>query len=344
MARSSSSKATTDNRQPTTSICDVPGIRVGHWSDKRALTGCTVVLPDRPAVAGVDVRGAAPGTRETELLRPGSLVQHVHGIVLAGGSAFGLEAATGAVRYLTERGVGFAYGHGVIPIVPSAILFDLGVGRHDRWPDADAGYKAAAAAKRSTAEGNVGAGAGATVGKALGPSRAMKGGIGTASESSVHGLIAGVIAAVNASGDIVDPDTGVVLAGARREDGSIDETLTVLREGRIWTPEVPNENTVLVVVATNAALTKEQANRLATVCHDGLARAVRPAHTQGDGDIVFTLATGERAIEGADYRIVEALATRAVERAIVRGVTEAESIADVPSYQDLIATKAKRRR
>lgn len=317
---------------------------MGHWSDKRALTGCTVVLPDRPAVAGVDVRGAAPGTRETELLRPGSLVQHVHGIVLAGGSAFGLEAATGAVRYLTERGVGFAYGHGVIPIVPSAILFDLGVGRHDRWPDADAGYKAAAAAKRSTAEGNVGAGAGATVGKALGPSRAMKGGIGTASESSVHGLIAGVIAAVNASGDIVDPDTGVVLAGARREDGSIDETLTVLREGRIWTPEVPNENTVLVVVATNAALTKEQANRLATVCHDGLARAVRPAHTQGDGDIVFTLATGERAIEGADYRIVEALATRAVERAIVRGVTEAESIADVPSYQDLIATKAKRRR
>ncbi len=326
------------------SITDVLGIRVGHWSDRRALTGCTVIIPDKPAVAGVDVRGGAPGTRETDLLRPGNLVQHVHAIVLAGGSAYGLEAASGVMRYLAEKGVGFPYGRGVIPIVPAAILFDLGVGRPDCWPDIDAGYKAASAAKRTTPEGNIGAGTGATVGKALGPSRAMKSGIGTASESSVHGLIAGAIAAVNASGDIVDPDTGRTLAGARRVDDTIDDTITVLREGRIWTPEIPNENTVLVVVATNAALTKEQANRLATVCHDGLARSVRPAHTQGDGDIVFALSTGEREIEGADYRIVEALATRAVERAIVRGVTEAESIPGLPAYRDLNVSIQKRRR
>jgi L-aminopeptidase/D-esterase-like protein len=172
----------------------------------------------------------------------------------------------------------------------------------------------------------------------------MKSGIGTASESSVHGLIAGALAAVNASGDIVDPDTGRILAGARCDDNTIDDTITVLREARIWQPEMSAESTVLVVVATNAALTKEQANRLATVCHDGLARAVRPAHTQGDGDIVFTLATGERAIEGADYRIIEALATRAVERAIVRGVTEAEGIPGLPAYRDLAQPKKERRR
>lgn len=317
------------------SITDVPGIRVGHWSDRRALTGCTVVLPDMPAIAGVDVRGAAPGTRETELLRPGNLVRHVHGIVLAGGSAYGLEAASGVMRYLAERGTGFPFGRGVVPIVPAAILFDLGIGRPDRWPDMEAGRRAAAAARRSTPEGNVGAGTGATVGKGLGPARAMKGGIGTASEASVHGLICGAIAAVNAAGDIVDPDTGTLLAGARRDDRTIEPTLEVLREGRLWQPEVPQQNTILVAVATNAALTNEQANRMATVCHDGIARAARPSHTQSDGDIVFTLSTGAREIEGADYRIVEALATRAVERAIVRGVTEATSAGGIPAYRDL---------
>jgi L-aminopeptidase/D-esterase-like protein len=258
----------------------------------------------------------------------------VHAIVLAGGSAYGLEAASGAARYLADNNIGFQFGKGVVPIVPSAILFDLGVGRHDRWPDMDAGYAAATAAKRSTPEGNVGAGMGATVGKALGPERAMKGGIGTASESSVHGLVAGAIAAVNAAGDVVDPDSGQILAGARKKDGSFDPALTVLREGRIWQPEDPMQNTVLVVVATNAAFTKEQANRLAAVCHDGIARAVRPAHTQSDGDIVFTLSTGERPLDGPDYRIVEALATRAVERAVVRGVTEATSVAGIPAYRD----------
>jgi L-aminopeptidase/D-esterase-like protein len=317
------------------SLTDVPGIRVGHWTDRRALTGCTVVIPDAPAVAGVDVRGAAPGTRETDLLRPGNLVHHIHAVVLAGGSAYGLEAATGVVRYLSEHNVGFPFGRGVVPIVPAAILFDLGVGRPDRWPDADAGYRAAAAARRSTPEGNVGAGTGATLGKALGPERAMKGGIGTASESSVHGLVAGALAAVNAAGEVFDSETGAIVAGARREDGKIEPTLNVLREGRIWQPEIPAQSTVLVVVATNALLTKEQANRVATVCHDGIARAVRPAHTQSDGDIVFALSTGQRELVGPDYRIVEALATRAVERAIIRGAMEAESAAGIPAYRDL---------
>jgi L-aminopeptidase/D-esterase-like protein len=181
----------------------------------------------------------------------------------------------------------------------------------------------------------VGAGTGATVGKALGPARAMKGGIGTASEHSSGGLIAGALAAVNASGEIVEPRTGRIVAGARRDDGNIEETTEALRQGHFWRPEAPVEDTVLIVVATNAALNKEQANRLATVCHDGIARAVRPAHTQGDGDIVFTLATGEYALADYDYRIVEALATRAVERAIVRGVTQATSLGGLPAAGDL---------
>jgi len=317
------------------SITDVPGIRVGHWTDVGAITGCTVVLPDLPAVAGVDVRGAAPGTRETDLLRPGNLVRHVHGIVLAGGSAFGLDAASGVVRYLAERGAGFAFGDSVIPIVPAAILFDLSIGRADIRPDAAAGYAAAANAGTRCEEGNVGAGTGATVGKALGPARAMKGGVGAASETSGSGIIAGALAVVNASGEVVEPRTGRIIAGARGDDGAIDETTEVLREGRFWRPETPDANTVLVVVATNADLDKEQANRLATVCHDGIARAVRPAHTQGDGDIVFTLATGQHALAADDYRVVEALATRAIERAIVRGVTEAGSLGGMPSARDL---------
>lgn len=325
------------------SITDVPGIRVGHWSDKRALTGCTVVLPDAPAIAGVDVRGAAPGTRETDLLRPGNLVEHVHAIVLAGGSAYGLDAASGVMQYLRERHIGFPFGKGVVPIVPAAILFDLSIGRHDRWPDADAGYRAAAAAKRSCAEGNVGAGTGATIGKALGPGRAMKGGTGTASERAHNGLIAGAIAAVNAAGNVVDPDSGRTVAGARGAKG-IEDVTEILRQGRLWQPELQgaDSNTVLVVVATNAALTKEQANRLATVCHDGIARAVRPAHTPSDGDIVFTMATGQQPLDLAGYRTIEALATRAVERAIVRGALTAASAAGIPSAVDMPAQRPSR--
>jgi L-aminopeptidase/D-esterase-like protein len=317
------------------SIIDVPGIRVGHWTDRRAITGCTVVLPDRPCVAGVDVRGGAPGTRETDLLSPGHLVQHVHAICLAGGSAFGLEAASGVVTFLSERGIGFPYRRGVVPIVPSAILFDLGIGRADRWPDVDAGYRACANAKGSCVEGSVGAGTGATAGTSLGPKRAVKGGIGTASERTPGGLIAGAVAAVNPMGDVID-ERGRVIAGPRRDNGSFDDTVAVLREGRLWQPPVADEhNTVLVVVATNASLTKEQANRLATVCHDGMARAVRPCHTPSDGDTIFTIATGELPIEHRDYRALEVIASLAVERAIRRGVTQAVGLGGVPAVGEL---------
>jgi L-aminopeptidase/D-esterase-like protein len=312
------------------SITDVPGIRVGHWTDEAAITGCTVVVPDRPCVAGVDVRGGAPGTRETDLLRPGNLVQHVHAVCLSGGSAYGLEAATGVVRYLAARGVGFPFDGGVVPIVPGAILFDLGLGAPDRWPDADAGYAAAAAASRQVMEGSVGAGTGATVAKSLGPDRALKGGVGTWSECTTSGVICGAIAAVNAAGDIIDEHGGII-AGARRDDGSFEDAVEVLREGRVWQPEARDANTVIVVAATNAELTKEQANRIATVCHDGVARAVRPAHTPSDGDTVFVLATAERPIEYRDYRALEAMAALAVQRAIIRGVLTAESRGGCPS-------------
>jgi L-aminopeptidase/D-esterase-like protein len=324
------------------SITDVPGIRVGHWTDKRAMKGCTVVLPDHPCVAGVDVRGGAPGTRETDLLRPGNLVQHVHAICLAGGSAFGLDAASGVMRFLSERGRGYAYGRGVVPIVPAAIIFDLGIGRHDRLPQAEAGYRAAAAARATCAEGNVGAGTGATVAKVLGPERALKGGIGTASERTSSGVIVGALAVVNAAGDIID-ENGVIIAGARRKDGSFEDAIEVLREGRVWQPEVPDANTVLVVVATNADLTKEQANRVATVSHDGLARAVRPAHTPSDGDTVFALSTGEQPIDHRDYRALEAMAAVAVQRAIVRGVTMADSLGGYPSAQEARKRRSGRR-
>jgi L-aminopeptidase/D-esterase-like protein len=324
------------------SITDVPGVRVGHWTDKRAIKGCTVVLPDRPCVAGVDVRGAAPGTRETDLLRTGNLVQHVHAICLAGGSAFGLDAASGVVRFLSEQGRGYAYGRGVVPIVPAAIIFDLGIGRHDRLPDAEAGYRAAAGARASCAEGNVGAGIGATVAKVLGPERALKGGIGTASERTPNGVIAGALAVVNAAGDIID-EHGEIVAGARRDDGSFEDAVEVLREGRVWQPEGPDANTVLVVVATNAELTKEQANRIATVSHDGLARAVRPAHTPSDGDTVFALATGEQPIDHRDYRALEAMAALAVQRAIVRGVMMADGLDGYPSVKEARKRRRSRR-
>ena len=324
-------------------MIDVPGIRVGHWTDRRAATGCTVVLPDKPAVAGGDVRGGAPGTRETDLLAPGRLVERVNAVVLAGGSAYGLAAAEGVMRFLAQRGRGYAIASGVVPIVPAAVLFDLGIGRADRWPTAEAGYRAAARASRRTAEGNVGAGTGATVAKVLGRERAVKAGLGMASERAHDGLIAGALAAVNAVGDIIDPSTGRTIAAPRRADGSFDDTTEILREGRAPAREAAGENTVLVVVATNAALTKEQANRLATVCHDGIARTVRPAHTQADGDTVFVLAMCDQPCDTAGYGSLEAIATRAVERAILRGVLTAETLGGVPGIRDLLPAIRGRR-
>lgn len=330
------------------SITDVPGIRVGHAQDEQALTGCTVVLCEGGAVGGVDQRGGAPGTRETDALHPVHLVEHVHAVMLAGGSAFGLDAASGVVRYLEERGVGFNVRVARVPIVPAAILFDLGIGRADVRPDAAMGYQACLNASAAPpAEGSVGAGIGCTVGKILGMSHAMKGGIGSASMHIGRSVMVGAIAAVNVFGDVVDPNTGEIVAGARfpqsgplqallpqRELQLFADTLLVMRSlvGRTVLAFAGRESTVIGVVATNARLSKEEATKVAQMAQDGVARAIRPAHTMLDGDTIFALSTGRRK---ADVNIVGAYAAEVFAQAIVRAVRMASSAGGVPSIADL---------
>jgi len=311
-------------------ITDVPGLCVGHWTDRRAATGCTVVLCEKGATAGVDIRGGAPGTREAALLRPEALVQQVHAVFLTGGSAFGLDVGGGIMRYLEERGVGFPYGGAVVPIVAGAVLFDLNIGRSDIRPDADAGYRACQAAKGGrVAQGSVGAGAGATVAKTLTVKRALKGGIGTASERLGSRVIVAALVAVNAFGDIVDPATGTLIAGPRGEPGRFRDSMELIREAGA-AAALPLTNTTIGVVATNAALTKTQATGVAQMAHDGIARTVRPAHTPADGDALFVLATGEFS-EPVNHGIVGAFAARAVERAVLAAIREAKGLAGVPS-------------
>jgi L-aminopeptidase/D-esterase-like protein len=311
-------------------ITAVPGLRVGHWTNRRAATGCTVVLCEGGAVAAVDVRGGAPGTRETDVLQPGNLVDRVHAVLLSGGSAFGLDAATGVMRFLEERGVGVPTPGGPVPIVVGAVLYDLSIGRADVRPDAEAGYSACQAARAGRfAQGSVGAGAGATVGKALGHGRAVKGGIGSAAEAIAGGTVVAALVAVNCFGDVVDPDSGRILAGPRDREGGFVDTLDVLRK-RPPSLLFGATNSTIGVVATNARLTRDQAYRLAVTAHDGLARAVRPAHTLVDGDVLFALATGAQE-QVADIIALSALAARAVERAIVRAMAEAKGLAGVPS-------------
>jgi L-aminopeptidase/D-esterase-like protein len=325
------------------SITDVPGIRVGHAQDEDALTGCTVILCEAGAVGGVDQRGGAPGTRETDAMHPMHLVNEVHGVVLAGGSAFGLDAATGAVHYLEERGVGFDVRVARVPIVPAAILFDLGFGRADVRPDAAMGYQACLnASENPPAEGNVGAGTGATVGKILGLEQAMKSGIGTASMHIGDDLIVGAIAAVNCFGDIVDPDTGKIIAGARAildnppkmgSEGYFADSLKVM-EILVGTKEfgfASRDNTVIGVVATNARLNKEQISKVAQMAQDGIARTVRPAHTMVDGDTIFALATGEHNV---DVNIVGAFAAEIVAQAVLRAVRTARPAAGLPALAE----------
>jgi len=312
-------------------ITAISGLRVGHWTDRRAATGCTVILCEGGAVAAVDVRGGAPGTRETDLLRPGNLVERVHAVLLSGGSAFGLDAAAGVMRYLEEQGVGFPTPGGLVPIVVGAVLYDLSIGHPDVRPDAAAGYAACRAAKGGRiSQGSVGAGSGATVGKALGMGRAVKGGIGTASEGAAGDIIVGALVAVNCFGEVVDPDSSRILAGPRDEKGGFLSTLDILRRRPASALAGGFTNSTIGVVATNARLNREQAYRLAVMAHDGLSRAVRPAHTLVDGDVFFSLATGATEA-AADPIALGALAARAVERAIVRAVTEARGLAGVPS-------------
>jgi L-aminopeptidase/D-esterase-like protein len=326
-------------KELTNAITDIPGIKVGHAQDEEALTGCTVVLCEKGAIGGVDQRGGAPGTRETDAMHPMHLVNEVHAVVLAGGSAFGLDAATGVVRYLEERGVGFDVRVARVPIVPAAILFDLGIGRGDVRPDAEMGYQACLNASADPpAEGNVGAGTGATVGKILGLAGAMKSGIGTASQEIGSGVIVGAIAAVNVFGDVIDPATGQIVAGARViHKGPIKigrgpyfaDTLCVMESlvGRTVLGFMSRENTAIGVVATNAKLNKEQISKVAQMAQDGLARTVRPAHTMLDGDTIFALGTGEK---GADVNIVGAFAAEVFAQAILRAVRTATSAAGLP--------------
>jgi L-aminopeptidase/D-esterase-like protein len=313
----------------------VPGVRVGHHTLSERPTGCTVVVVDGDAVGGVSQRGGAPGTRETDLLNPLNLIDRVNAVVLSGGSAFGLDAATGVVRWLEERGVGWPTAGGRVPIVTGAILFDLGVGASPKVrPTADCGYRAAqGATDRTVEEGSVGAGAGATVGK-FGGGQPMKAGIGSAALTLPNGLIVAALVAVNAVGDIIDPATGAIVAGVRGPDGRLADARVLLRSGQALAPPPAGENTTIGVVATNARLTKAQANRMALMADDGYARAIYPAHTEGDGDTIFALATG-RWDGAANITAIGALAAEAMAQAVVRAARQATSVAGIPAARDL---------
>ena len=319
-----------------TGITAIDGIKVGHFTLKTKSTGCTVVLTEAGATGGVDVRGAAPGTRETDLLNPQNAVEQVHGIVLTGGSAFGLDVATGVMKYLEERKVGFPFGGAYVPIVPAAVIFDLPVeGKYLIRPDASCGYEAAKAATAGpVAEGTIGAGAGATVGKFAGGGKSMKGGIGTASITLKNGLTVAAIVVTNAAGDIIDPANGKIVAGARGADGkTFIDARVILRSG--GTPAArAGENTTIGVVATNAKLTKAQAQRMASMAHDGIARAIYPAHTMVDGDTVFGIATGGYSGE-VNMTIIGGLAAEAMSDAILRSVREATGLPGIPSVREL---------
>lgn len=316
----------------------IPGVQVGHAQDFEAATGCTVILTPAGVICGVDQRGGAPGTRETDLLRPMHLVEKVHAILLTGGSAFGLAAADGVVRWLEEHHIGFDAGVARVPIVPAAVLFDLTLGRADVRPDAAMGYAACQAAANnlnSSARGTIGAGTGATVGKILGPAASMKGGLGTALVDLGQGLWVGALMAVNCLGDVIHPFSGTILAGARKlPDGDFVDTMQILKM-RMMGSFTGSGNTIIGVVATNALLSKEAVNKVAQMAHDGLARAVRPAHTMFDGDTIFALATGQG--EAAEVNLIGAYGAEATALAIVDAVQQATSLAGVPALRDLLS-------
>jgi L-aminopeptidase/D-esterase-like protein len=320
-------------------ITAVRGIEVGHAQNEEALTGCTVILCRKGAVAGVDVRGGAPGTRETDLLNPINLVQKIHAIVLAGGSAFGLDAASGVMRYLEEQKIGFNTGVAKVPIVPAAILYDLNLGRADVRPDSAMGYQAAASASSDApSEGNVGVGTGASVGKMFGMSLAMKSGLGTASLDIGGRVTVGAIVAVNAWGDVIDLQTNVIIAGLRSgkvgplrvgKKGYFADTLAMLKTqtGRGLLGFASHANTVIGVITTNASLTKAQATKVAQMAQNGIGRTIRPAHTMLDGDVIFALSTGARK---ADVSVIGAFAAEVMAEAIVRAVKMAKPAGGLP--------------
>ncbi|MFN8474645.1 MAG: P1 family peptidase [Anaerolineae bacterium] len=313
----------------------IPGLRIGHFTDTERGTGCTVILCESGAVAGVDVRGAAPGTRETDLLDPSNMVPSVHAVVLTGGSAYGLGAADGVMRYLQERGVGFDTRIHPVPIVPAAVVFDLGLGPV-AWPDAAAGYAACEAATEDTpAEGSVGAGTGATVGKIMGPTGAVKGGVGYAAVTLPAGATVAALIVVNALGDVVDPATGEIVAGARGPDGRFVDAVKILTGG--WSLSEAGTNTTIGAVMTDAKLTKAEARALARTAHDGLAWAVRPAHTLFDGDTLFALSIGEKAADAVSLGTAAAVV---VSQAILRAVRAADGLFGVPGIREIQSAPA----
>ncbi|MFJ7737719.1 P1 family peptidase [Lysinibacillus sp. NPDC097287] len=314
-------------------ITDVPGVKVGHAENKNAITGCTALLVENGAVCGVDVRGSAPGTRETDALDPINAIDHVHGICLAGGSAFGLDAATGVMHYLEEKGIGVDAGVTKIPIVPSAVLFDLFIGDAHVRPTAKMGYEAAKSARVGAfANGNIGVGYGATVGKMAGPQFCMKGGLGSASITGKEDLVVGAIVAVNAVGDVRDPNTREIIAGARNlETGSWIDSCAYLAENA-QSQALQGTNTTIGVIAVNAYLTKSEAKKIAQLTQNALARTIYPVHTMLDGDTIFVLGTGDKSYS-VDY--IGHLATRVMEEAILSGVKSAYKLAGVESYSSI---------
>ncbi len=320
-------------------LTSVSGLEVGHYTDLANATGCTVILCRSGASAGVDVRGGSPGTRETDLLQPMRRVDRVHAIVLSGGSAYGLDAASGVMRYLEEQDIGVRVGTAIVPIVSSAIIFDLGLITDKVRPGPAEGYCAAQSASANpVAEGTVGAGTGATVGKVLGPARAVKGGIGTATLTLPDGSTVAALIAVNAVGDVVDYQTGQLLAGPRRNDGPgfVPATTALLQGEAVAAQEAapPLSNTTIGVVATDAALTKEEANWLARVSHDGLALSIRPCHTPRDGDTMFAMATNHRQ-PPADLTALGAAAVEVTATAVIRAVLTATGLGGIPSVSEL---------
>ena len=314
---------------------DIPGLQIGHAGNLEAATGCTVALTTDGAVCGVDQRGGAPGTRETDLLRPMHLVDRVHAVMLTGGSAFGLAAADGVVQWLEAQRTGFNVGVAHIPVVPAAVLFDLTLGRADVRPDAAMGYAACETAGDASLpqQGNVGAGIGATVGKIMGPSGSVKGGLGQAVIEVRPELFVGAMIAVNCFGDVINPNTGQILAGARKlPEGYFADTMKILAQQATEGLQVFG-NTVIGLVATNATLSKEAINKVAQMAHNGLARTIRPAHTMFDGDTIFALATGKHT--PVDVNIIGAFACEATAQAVVNAVHHAKTLAGIPSLSDI---------